>query len=240
MRVKVNVQNTKKESIKNEIHISTYAEPEPVKEKPIQIDTTADFIKHSEINLSILDTFNHFIGNDSVKPDEVKIEKKIKIEPKFEEEIKPKDDFILDEEIDLFSYEDFKFFSKKLDNNNSKILQKYNSTNNLSLNNSFEKIEYEQLTFKRNRSTLDFLDFQYFKNTQENLLYLSDIFSKVTLFGLLDVPVFLNSDYIKFLKIKIPKNIYTVNELKEYLMSEIEKEGKLLNNLQGKNFLNFF
>lgn len=66
--------------------------------------------------------------------------------------------------------------------------------------------------------------------SNSNIIYISDLFSKVHLFGLFDMPLFFHPDFIKYLKLRIPKNIFTLNELKEYLITEITKEAKALVN----------
>jgi len=126
-------------------------------------------------------------------------------------------------------------------NNNQKSFYKSNSnqeTNFSLLNSSFERKSDSSGANRFSRtysaSNIDNTQQQrtsYQLSSNPNIIFISDLFSKVHLFGLYDMPLYFHSDFIKYLKLKIPKNIFTLNELKEYLITEIGKEAKSLGNL---------
>jgi hypothetical protein len=125
--------------------------------------------------------------------------------------------------------------------NNTKNFFKSNSNEDIMNSSLFSSLERKK-TASTNRFYNSFSNpniSQTQKNSMRlnnpNIIYLSDLFSKVHLFGIYDMPLHFHSDFIKFLKLKIPKNIFTLNELKEYLINEITREAKTLMNLRFEN-----
>jgi len=143
--------------------------------------------------------------------------------------------YVLDSEIKLFHekeiYDFFNLFS--LENYFNKNHIKSNSKENIinKLSNDFERKTHTNLRFSKSLTPSNNQNQKNsFIQSNPNIIYISDLFPKVHLFGLYDMPLYFNNDFIKLLKLKIPKNIFTLNELKEYLISELTKEAKRLSN----------
>lgn len=164
------------------------------------------------------------------------------------EEIVDEGYFILEEDIQIFSQSknDYNFFktqtgiesqiitrSNSIDSNDSLNISNLSSNRiyNNTVSISKPSIKGSQISESLEKSLV-----QNKKcNNNQSLIYASDFFSRIYLFGIYDMPLYMNTDFIKVLKLRLPRNIYTLNELKEYLTSEIEKEAKMMLNSNNYN-----
>ena len=132
----------------------------------------------------------------------------------------------------MFTNENLNLFSRRLNFGKNKC----NSISFSSQANGMSNLNLlENINQKKNK-VFEMIESQFNKNSNTNILYLSEVFCRIYLFGIFDIPLFLNPEYIKFVKLRIPRNIYTLNELKEYLIIELEREFKSLQNYQSINF----
>jgi len=209
------------------------------KEKLCKSEEKKKKINKKKISFNILNTCENFDYDL----------KKIGLEEEADE-----DYYVLNTDINLISkpesFDFFNFYSKNNFNGTLNSFYKSNSNEDTSnfFNSSLMRKSVSSLKHSRSSSTSSLFET---KNTytpnNPNIIYISDLFSKVHLFGIYDIPMYFHSDFIKYLKLKIPKNIFTLNELKEYLINEITKEAKLLNDekferikIEKNKFLSFF
>jgi hypothetical protein len=153
---------------------------------------------------------------------------KVEIKGKAEKIIPIENFYVNEDEINLhkefFNLDSFSnFFTSKKRLNKSDTSSFFSSFNNSKF---IGKKVFN--TFRKSKS-LDSSDSKSkYSPAIPNLVFISDFFPKFQQFGLMDVPLFLDLDYIRLLKMTLPQHINTLNELKENFISEISREAKIL------------